>query len=199
MLGTLFRVLVGFALACLAAGVAVVAYVITPMELANLAGDAFDNRLLDAGALALRAATHAAIFAAPFALILAAISEWQALRSPVFYILGGIAIAGAGFLAQYSSEGAGQHTVLNDYAIRAFLTAGLLSGLVYWMFSGRLAGGGHGEPTPHTAAAANVAPIEAKPVAKPVASKPNGKPIEVTATDAKPDVKAAAKTSGSKA
>ena len=85
MLGTLFRVLVGFALACLAAGVAVVAYVITPMELANLAGDAFDNRLLDASALALRAATHAAIFA--FALILAAISEWQALRSPVFYIL----------------------------------------------------------------------------------------------------------------
>ena len=74
-----------------------------------------------------------------------------------------------------------------------------MSGLVYWMFSGRLAGGGHGEPTQHTAAAANVAPIEAKPVAKPVASKPNGKPIEVTATDAKPDVKAAAKTSGSKA
>jgi len=193
MLGTLFRVLVGFALACLAAGVAVVAYVITPMELANLAGDAFDNRLLDAGALALRAATHAAIFAAPFALILAAISEWQALRSPVFYILGGVAIAGAGFLAQYSSEGAGQHTVLNDYAIRAFLTAGLLSGLVYWMFSGRHAGGGHGEPTPQTAAAAKLAPIETKPVAKPVASKPNGKPIEVAASDAKPDVKAAAK------
>ena len=195
MLGTLFRVLVGFALACLAAGVAVVAYVITPLELANLAGDAFDSRLLDAGALALRAATHTAIFAAPFALILAAISEWQALRSPVFYILGGIAIAVAGFLAQYSSEGAGQHTVLNDYAIRAFLTTGLLSGLVYWMFSGRHAGGAHGEPAPQTAVVGNPAPIEAKPAAKPAPSKP----IEITARENRPEVKAAAKSTGSKA
>lgn len=195
MLGTLSRVIIGFALACLAAGIAIVAFVITPGELANLSGDAFDNRLAEFFSLSLRAGTHAAIFAAPFALILAAIAEWQSLRGPTFYIFGGLAIALAGFLAQHWSETAGQHTVLNDYAIRAFLATGLFSGLAYWLVAGRSAGsplpaGDH--PLPRfehkSPQAAEPAAQEPKAPAKAAAAKPNAKP-ETKPSDSKVAVK----------
>ena len=47
---------------------------------------------------ALAAATHGAIFAAPFALIGAAFAEWRRIRSWTYYVLLGIVIAGLGFL-----------------------------------------------------------------------------------------------------
>jgi hypothetical protein len=188
MIGTLVRVLIGFAVACLVAGLVVVAYVITPADLAKLSGDAFDNRVMDAVALALRAATHTAIFAAPFALIMAAIAEWQALRGPVFYLLAGIAIAVAGFLAQHLSEIQGAHTILNDYAIRAFLTTGFLGGLAYWIVAGRGAGG----PEANPAAAKLVKPEHAEPKhEKPVATETKVESKAAKASESKAPVKGA--------
>ena len=93
MFGTLFRVLFGFIIACLVAGVAVVAFVITPADIATLPAELRWERLGSAGMLSLLAATHAAIFAFPVALIAIAIGEWLSIRTWIYYVLVGIAIA----------------------------------------------------------------------------------------------------------
>ena len=88
--------------------------------------------------LLLLTATHFAVFSSPFALVVAALGEWQSIRSWLYYAVAGIGIAIAGFLAQYSSESGGP-TILNDYAM-AFFTPGVIAGLVYWILAGRHAG-----------------------------------------------------------
>jgi len=141
MLGTLFRVLFGFIIACLVAGVAVVAFVITPADIATLPAELRWERLGSAGVLSLLAATHAAIFAFPFALVAVAIGEGLSIRSWIYYVLVGIAIALAGFGAHYMVEVGSEPTIVNDYAVRAFLTLGFFGGLAYWIAAGRRAGG----------------------------------------------------------
>lgn len=134
------RMIFGFAMAALAAGLVTVAFVITPAELAGLSGPAFSDRLTAFGTLTLLAATHSAIFAAPFALLAALVGEWQSIRGPMYYATAGILIALGGFAAQYSSEAGTTASIANNYALKAFLTAGFFGGLVYWMGSGRAAG-----------------------------------------------------------
>ena len=107
MLGRMFRVLFGFVLACLAAGLTLVLFVYTPLELAGLAANVDGSRLAEAGLLALAAATHTAVFSAPFALVGAVFGEWRRVRSPAYYALVGILIAALGFFVQYRSEAAG--------------------------------------------------------------------------------------------
>lgn len=141
MLGALLRVLFGFIVACLIAGVATVAFVITPADIVTLQPGLRLERLASAGILSLLAATHSAIFALPFALVAIAIGEWQRLRSWIYYALVGIAIALGGFAAQYLAEVGGQPSIVNDYAFRAFLTVGFFGGLAYWIAAGRRAGG----------------------------------------------------------
>jgi hypothetical protein len=133
------RVLFGFILACLAAGLTIVLFVYTPAELASLSSDTAADRLSEIGLFALAAATHSAVFAAPFALIGAAIGEWRGIGSWTYYLLVGIAIAALGFAAQYSSEAAGEASIFNSYALAAFLVTGFAAGVVYWLFSGRYA------------------------------------------------------------
>jgi drug/metabolite transporter (DMT)-like permease len=141
MFGSIFRVLLGFIVACLAAGFSKVLFALTPAEV--FGGDS--DRLSSALHLAAQTATHSAMFAAPFALIAAAIGEWQGIRNWSYYALAGVAIAVAGFLAQYQGEDVTQPTIVNNYALTAFLTSGFIGGIVYWLFSGRDAGG---RPTP---------------------------------------------------
>jgi hypothetical protein len=141
MLGTLLRVLFGFVVACLVAGVATVAFVVTPADLAAQPDGIWSERLGSAGVLAMLAATHTAIFAFPFALIAIALGEWQRIRTWVFYVLAGIAIAFGGFAAEYLAEAGNQPSIVNDYAMRAFLTVGFFGGLAYWLVAGRGAGG----------------------------------------------------------
>ncbi len=141
MLGRILRVLLGFVLAALAAGITKVLFVITPSQLANLPADVVSDRVAMAGEMALLAGLHSAIFAAPFALVGAAIGEWRRIRDWAYYALIGMAIALIGFLAQYSSEFTGQPTIVNNYALTAFLTTGFIAGIVYWIVSGRYAGG----------------------------------------------------------
>lgn len=139
-LGSVARVAFGFILASVAAGLVMMLFVNTPSDvlaqpvnrLPRTAGETFE--------LALLTATHLAIFSFIFALIVAALGELFSLRSLPFYLIGGVMIALLGFFAQYSSEIGSEPTVLNNYALKTFLTTGFFAGFVYWLASGQFAG-----------------------------------------------------------
>lgn len=153
MIRTLVRVVIGFALACLAAGVTTVLFVTTPADLAASTPEELPDKLSQTFTWALLAATHSAIFAAAFALIATSLAEWRGWRWLLYYLLTGAVIALLGFYAQYASEVAGQPSILNSYAVTAFVSAGLMAGFVYWLVSGRNAGGTQREgwdPVPAT-------------------------------------------------
>jgi hypothetical protein len=139
MLARIFRILTGFLIACLAAGLAKVLFAYSPTELSTMPPEIARDRL----ALVLPIATHTAIFAAPFAVVATAIAEAKQWRDWTFYVMAGIGIALIGFFAQYSSETATQDwsIVTDNYPLVAFLVTGAAGGLAYWLFSGRLAGG----------------------------------------------------------
>lgn len=145
MIGTVSRVFLGFVLACLTAGLVLVLFIMTPGRIVALPADIFPERIGQALVLAALAATHAAIFSAAFVLIAAALGEYMRIRNIAYYLAAGAAIALAGFAAQYASEVGGQPTILNNYAVQAFLTAGFLAGFVYWLTAGRRAGGQRGD------------------------------------------------------
>ena len=113
-------------------------FVYTPLELAT---ERASERVSEASLFALAAATHSATFAAPFALIAAVFGEWQRIGSWLYYALVGIAIAAVGFLAQFWAEAAGDASIVNSYAVTAFIVTGFVAGMVYWLFSGRNASG----------------------------------------------------------
>lgn len=140
MLGALLRIIIGFIVASIVAGVATVAFVITPADIATLPADLRLERLGNAGVLSLLAATHSAIFSLPFALIAIAVAEWRSVRSWIYYVVVGIVIALGGFGAEYLAEVGGQPSIVNDYAARAFLSVGFFGGLAYWLVAGRKAG-----------------------------------------------------------
>lgn len=139
-LGSIARVAFGFILASIAAGLVTMLFVNTPSEvlaqpvsrLPRTAGETFE--------LALLTATHVAVFAFIFTLIVAGLGELFSLRSLAFYLSGGVAIAFLGFVAQYASEVSGEPTIFNNYALKTFLTAGFFAGFVYWLAAGQFAG-----------------------------------------------------------
>ena len=137
----MLRVLFGFAIACLVAGAATVAFIVSPADIANLPADAQSERLGNAGVLALLTATHSAIFAFPFALLAVGFAELSRVRSWLYYALVGAVISLGGLAAVYLNEVEGQPSILNDYALVAFATVGVLAGLAYWLVAGRCAGG----------------------------------------------------------
>jgi len=145
MIGGLVRILVGFTVACLVAGAATVAFVITPLDIVTLPAELRPDRLSSAGTLSLLAATHSAIFSFPLALIAILVAEWCCIRSWVYYAIVGILIAFAGFGAEYLNEVGGQPSIVNAYAIRAYLAVGFLGGLAYWLAAGRRGGGRRGD------------------------------------------------------
>ena len=111
MIGSVLRVLFGFIVACLAAGLTMVLFVYTPAEIvAERAGD----RAVEALLLSLAAATQSAIFAAPFALIGAAFGEWQRIGSWLYYVTVAFVIACIGFLE--AGEG-GLRVVNREYRV----------------------------------------------------------------------------------
>ncbi len=146
MLGRIINILLSFLVACFAAGLTKVLFATTPSELAGLHPDVAADRISKVIESGLFAAVISAIFAAPFALVAAAVSEWRRLRSLTYYALSGLGIALIGFLAHYSAEAQGAPTIVNNYALTAFLTAGFVGGLTYWLLHGRHAGI---DPVPH--------------------------------------------------
>lgn len=132
-MGSIIRVLFGFIVACLAAGLALVLFVHTPAEFPDWPAE----RFTETGVLALAVGTQAAVFAAPFAFIGTIYSEWRGISSATYSVLLGILIALLGFWVQYTGEAAGPDSILNVYAIIAFVVTGFVGGFVYWLFSGR--------------------------------------------------------------
>lgn len=143
---TLGRVFAGFLLACIAAGLVQVLFVDTPRQLASVPASDLAGHAGTTLELTLLTATHFAIFSSAFALIAAGIAEWLGLRSPSYWLAAGTAIALLGFIAQYASEVGGQPSILNNYALQAYLTAGFFGGLVYWLVAGVHSGEVHGQP-----------------------------------------------------
>ena len=74
-----------------------------------------------------------------FALIGAGFGEWQRIGSWMYYVLVAVAIAAVGFLAQFWTETQGEASIVNNYAVTAFLLTGFVAGFVYWLFAGRSA------------------------------------------------------------
>lgn len=133
MTGRIIRVLFGFIIASLAAGLALVLFVNTPAEFPDWPSE----RFAETGLWALAVGTHAGLFAAPFAFIGALYSEWRGISSATYSVLLGVIIAVIGFAAQYAGEASGGE--VNLYALTAFIVTGIVGGLVYWYFSGRYA------------------------------------------------------------
>lgn len=140
----LFRVLIGFLIACIAAALTTLLFVVTPVELVGwLSLDDGGERFARFALLWLAATTQSVIFSALFALVAVVIGEWRGKRDWVYYANSGILIAVLGFLAQWASEPTGQgwSVVNSSYPLVAFLATGFVGGFVYWMCAGRHAGG----------------------------------------------------------
>jgi hypothetical protein len=136
-LASVIRVVVGIVLACLAAALVQVLFAVTPKELVT----AVDDRLGVAANWTLLSATQISVFSMPFALIAATISEVMRLRSFAYHAIVAMAIAAAGFGLIYSNESATEASIVNSYAMAAYLTSGFAGGFIYWLFAGRRAGG----------------------------------------------------------
>lgn len=134
-LGAVIRVILGFAAACLAAGFIQVLFAVTPAELVA-AGEARWSAAIN---WALLSSAHIAVFAAPFALISIFISEWHGIRSFAYHAIVAMGIAVAGFGLIMMMETPSEASIVNSYAMAAYLTSGFIAGLVYWLLSGRLA------------------------------------------------------------
>jgi hypothetical protein len=140
MLARILRILFGFGLACAAAAVTLVSFVYAPADLPGLSEELSGDRLSEAGLFALLITPHVLLSAAFPALLAAAFAETRKVASWLFYAFAGIATAGAGFLVQYLTEPPTRAvSIFQTYALIAFLTAGLIGGLVYWALSGRYA------------------------------------------------------------
>jgi hypothetical protein len=159
---TVLRVLFGFIVACLVAGVVMVAFVVTPADIASLPSEAQSERLANAGVLALQVATHSAIFAFPFAILANGVGEMWRIRSWLYYAVVGLLLGAGGFVAHYANEVVGQPSIFNSYALASFLTTGTFGGLAYWLVAGRRAGGRRADaPPPPVAAPAGPEPAAA--------------------------------------
>ncbi len=136
-MGLIFRVLLGYLVGCLAAGLATVLFAWTPSDLAAMQGDLANDKL----ALAMPVATQIAIFSAPFALLAIGFGEARRWRDWAYYAAAGMAIALIGYIAQYQSEALSQTWSIasSNYPLIAFLSSGFAGGLVYWLFAGRMA------------------------------------------------------------
>jgi hypothetical protein len=133
------RMAAGFALASLAAAAALVAFVYAPADWAGLLTDLNGDRLSEAGYFALVITPWVALCAALPVLALALFAESRRIGGFTFYALAGIATAAAAFLVQHYSEPPGAPGIFQAYALIAFLAAGLIGGVVYWIAAGRYA------------------------------------------------------------
>lgn len=170
-MGRLVRVLFGFVVACLAAAYTKLLFAMPPAEIAALPGDVMLDRLGDVLSRGWKYGVLFALFSVPFAVIALAIGEWRRIRGWQYYTLTGIAISMVGYVARYNGELPGDPTIVNNYALAAYVTTGLVAGLLYWLVAGRSAGG-HTLPEAQServpAAVAPTKPMaDKKPVAPP--------------------------------
>ena len=137
MLLRVVRILTGFALASFAAAATLVLFIYAPADWASPGADLTGARLSEAGYFALIVTPWVALSAALPALVGVTIAEARNIAGSTFYVLAGIGTAAVGFLVQHWSEPPGGLGIFQAYALIAFLVAGLIGGLVYWVSSGR--------------------------------------------------------------
>jgi len=131
MAGRIIRVVFGFLVASLVAGLVLVLFVNTPAELPDWPSE----RYAETGLWALAVGTQAAIFSAPFAFIGTLYAEWRRISSATYSVILGLLIAMVGFAAHYAGDNTGGD--ISTYALAAFIVTGIVGGLVYWYVSGR--------------------------------------------------------------
>jgi hypothetical protein len=138
MLGRVLWVICSFLLACFAAGLTITLFAFPPTP--TTISDAFTgDAVVDLCLFALAVAQFCAVFAAPFALLGVMFAERHGIRSWTSNVLAGIVIAGFGVLTRYASEAADGPSIVNAYALSAFLAAGIVLGTTYWVLAGRFA------------------------------------------------------------
>ena len=139
MLWHVFRILLGFALASVAATAILVAFVYAPSGWDGLRADLNGERLSEAGYFVLVSAPWVALCALAPALAGVVFAESNKIMGVMFYVAVGFGIALAGFFLQYAGEAGGALGV-QAYALIAFIAAGIVGGIVYWFFAGCYAG-----------------------------------------------------------
>jgi len=152
------RIALGFALASLAAGLTLVAFVYAPADLESLRADLGAERLSEAGLMALHVTPWVAVWAAVPTLAGALFAEVRRVARWWFYALAGIATAAAGFVVVHEAS------VPSLYQLAAFLSSGLVGGLAYWALAGRFARPKPGpRPNPGPPASAGAPPPAVAP------------------------------------
>ena len=131
----IFRLLIGYLAACLAAVASFMVFSGTHALLAEMESDTAMEHLFHYIAII-------ALFGLPFAFAAIAYGERYFRRDWLYYALAGVAIMLFAFFSQHISEDSRQtwHIADSTYPLIAFITSGFLSGLAYWIVSGRLAG-----------------------------------------------------------
>ena len=174
------RVICGFLLACLAAGITFVLFVQAPLTAVEFSEFLTTDHLARTSLLMLAAATHCALYAAPFALLLLTFAEAQHVRSWFIYALFGVVVSLSGLMVQHLATPETHGAILNQHALTAFVAAGLIAGFTYWFFAGDRAGlagaaaAAHqptGTPARQSSAADDDAPTIASPVFTPPKSR----------------------------
>ncbi len=133
----ILKAVLGFLAASVAAGAAQVAFAIGQPGLSSLFGSDFSERIGPILGLVLIASVLTAVFAALFAAVAIALGRVQGFHGWVYYTLCGLVIGAGGFLAQRAGEPPGAATIVNPYALKAYLASGFLGGLVYWLIAER--------------------------------------------------------------
>jgi hypothetical protein len=142
MIAAALRILFGFVLACFAAALTQVLFVITPADLYGLDDNARWQRLGFSVAIAASAATQIAVFAAPFAFAAVLLGVVQGWRGWAFYVFAGLVISLLGLGVIYAGEQGSQFTIANGYAVAAYAFSGIIAGYVYWVVAGYRSGVG---------------------------------------------------------
>ncbi len=120
--------------ACLVCAVVQIGFVLAPQQLLTTDTDA-----LSAAGIWLPLATlHAAIFAAPFALLGLMWAERSAVRRWALYAAFATLIALAAWAMQLGQSGTPQFVTV--YVLAAALASGVAAGTAYWAVAGRKAG-----------------------------------------------------------
>ena len=127
------RCFLAYLLACLVCAVVQIGFALPPQQvvLADAGG------LSAAGIWLLLATFHAAVFAAPFALVGLVWAERGAIRRWAFYAALAMLIALVGWGLQAGQTGTPQFVTV--YVLAAALTSGVAAGTVYWAVAGRKA------------------------------------------------------------
>lgn len=162
-MGRFARVCAGYVLACVAAAYTKLLFMTTPAQLSTLPSDLLAERMTDILSRGWKYAVLFVIFSLPFAVIAIAVAEWRRLGGWQYCVLSAIAISMVSYVARYNGEAPGDPTIVNNYALLAYVTTGFVAGLLYWLVAGRSSGRRIYSAEPE----AEPAPVVPAPASKP--------------------------------